>query len=73
VALEVGKPVARKALEVLQAAREQQKPSFVASECPLAAVREEKRRTISAMKKNPIMCISTRHVMGFAIARRRRA
>jgi glycerol-3-phosphate dehydrogenase subunit C len=38
VALEVGKPVARKALEVLQAAREQQKPSFVASECPLAAV-----------------------------------
>jgi hypothetical protein len=34
---------------------------------------EEKRRTISAMKKNPIMCISTRHVMGFAIARRRRA
>lgn len=38
VALKVGKPVARKALEVLQAAREQQKPSFVASECPLAAV-----------------------------------
>jgi Fe-S oxidoreductase len=38
VALKVGKPVARKALEVQQAAQEQQKPSFVASECPLAAV-----------------------------------
>jgi Fe-S oxidoreductase len=38
VALKVGKPVARKALEVLQEAQEQQKPSFVASECPLAAV-----------------------------------
>jgi glycerol-3-phosphate dehydrogenase subunit C len=38
VALKVGKPVARKALEVLHAAQEQQKPSFVASECPLAAV-----------------------------------
>jgi Fe-S oxidoreductase len=37
VALKVGKPVARKALEVLQAAQEQQKPAFVASECPLAA------------------------------------
>jgi glycerol-3-phosphate dehydrogenase subunit C len=38
VALKVGKPVARKALEVVQAAQEQQKPSYVASECPLAAV-----------------------------------
>jgi glycerol-3-phosphate dehydrogenase subunit C len=38
VALKVGKPVARKALDVLQAAQEQQKPAFVASECPLAAV-----------------------------------
>jgi glycerol-3-phosphate dehydrogenase subunit C len=37
VALKVGKPVARKALEVVQAAKEQQKPAFVASECPLAA------------------------------------
>jgi glycerol-3-phosphate dehydrogenase subunit C len=38
VALKVGKPVARKALEVMQAAQEKQKPAFVASECPLAAV-----------------------------------
>jgi Fe-S oxidoreductase len=37
VALKVGKPVARKALEVMQAAQEKQKPAFVASECPLAA------------------------------------
>jgi glycerol-3-phosphate dehydrogenase subunit C len=37
VALKIGKPLARKALEAVQAAREQQKPSFVASECPLAA------------------------------------
>jgi glycerol-3-phosphate dehydrogenase subunit C len=38
VALKVGKPVARKAMEVLKTASEQNKPAFIASECPLAAV-----------------------------------
>ena len=38
VALKVGKPVARKASEVLDAAAERNQPGFVASECPLAAV-----------------------------------
>jgi glycerol-3-phosphate dehydrogenase subunit C len=37
VALKVGKPVARKAAEVLRAAEENQKTAFVSSECPLAA------------------------------------
>src|SRR6185312_2634160 len=35
VALKIGKPVARKTAEVLQQA--ENKPAFVASECPLAA------------------------------------
>jgi Fe-S oxidoreductase len=38
VALKVGKPVARKAAEVLKAAEAKQQPAFVASECPLAAI-----------------------------------
>lgn len=37
VALKVGKPVARKAAEVLRAATEMKQPGFIASECPLAA------------------------------------
>ena len=37
VALKVGKPVARKAADVLTQAGEKQKPAFIASECPLAA------------------------------------
>ncbi|MDE1901838.1 MAG: glycerol-3-phosphate dehydrogenase [Alphaproteobacteria bacterium] len=37
VALKVGKPVARKAAEVLKAAEDKQQPGFIASECPLAA------------------------------------
>ena len=37
IALKVGKPVARKAAEVLKNAEEKHKPAFVASECPLAA------------------------------------
>jgi Fe-S oxidoreductase len=36
-ALKVGKPVARKAYEVLEEAAEKNKPAFAASECPLAA------------------------------------
>ncbi|MDE2029722.1 MAG: glycerol-3-phosphate dehydrogenase [Alphaproteobacteria bacterium] len=38
VALKVGKPVARKAAEVLKAAEEKHALAFVASECPLAAL-----------------------------------
>ena len=38
VALKVGKPVARKAAEVLRDAEEKQQAAFVASECPLAAM-----------------------------------
>jgi Fe-S oxidoreductase len=38
VALKVGKPVARKAAEVVKAASEKQREGFIASECPLAAV-----------------------------------
>ena len=37
IALKVGKPVARKAAEVLKNAETKQQPAFVASECPLAA------------------------------------
>jgi Fe-S oxidoreductase len=37
VALKVGRPVARKTEEVLQAAAKKNRPGFVASECPLAA------------------------------------
>jgi glycerol-3-phosphate dehydrogenase subunit C len=37
VALKVGKPVARKAAEVLKNAEEKNQPAFIASECPLAA------------------------------------
>jgi glycerol-3-phosphate dehydrogenase subunit C len=37
VALKVGKPVARKAAEVLKTAEEKHQPGFIASECPLAA------------------------------------
>ena len=37
VALKVGKPVARKAAEILRTAEEKAQPSFIASECPLAA------------------------------------
>lgn len=37
VALKVGKPVARKAAEVLKAGAEKSQPAYVASECPLAA------------------------------------
>jgi glycerol-3-phosphate dehydrogenase subunit C len=37
IALKVGKPVARKAAEVLQEADQKKQPAFVASECPLAA------------------------------------
>ena len=36
-ALKVGKPVARKAAEVLKNAQAKQQPGFVSSECPLAA------------------------------------
>ncbi len=36
-ALKIGKPVARKAAEVLKDAETRQKPAFIASECPLAA------------------------------------
>jgi Fe-S oxidoreductase len=38
VALKVGKPVAKKAADVLKQAEETQKPGFIASECPLAAL-----------------------------------
>ena len=38
VALKVGKPVARKAAEVLKTAEDKRLPAFIASECPLAAV-----------------------------------
>jgi glycerol-3-phosphate dehydrogenase subunit C len=37
VALKVGRPVARKAAEVLKTAEDKQQPAFIASECPLAA------------------------------------
>lgn len=37
VALKVGRPVARKAADVLKAAAEKQQQAFIASECPLAA------------------------------------
>jgi glycerol-3-phosphate dehydrogenase subunit C len=37
IALKVGKPVALKAAEVLKSAATEQKPGFLASECPLAA------------------------------------
>jgi glycerol-3-phosphate dehydrogenase subunit C len=38
IALKVGKPVARKAAEVLKNAADNQQPAFIASECPLAAL-----------------------------------
>jgi Fe-S oxidoreductase len=38
IALKVGRPVATKAADVLRAAEEKNKPGFIASECPLAAV-----------------------------------
>ena len=38
VALKVGKPAARKAAEVLEAAAAKSKPGYVASECPLGAI-----------------------------------
>ncbi len=37
VALKIGKPVARKAAEVLRTAEENQRSAFITSECPLAA------------------------------------
>ena len=38
IALKVGKPVARKAADVLKVAAENQQQAFIASECPLAAM-----------------------------------
>jgi Fe-S oxidoreductase len=38
VALKVGKPVARRAAEVMKSAEEKQEQAFIASECPLAAL-----------------------------------